>query len=250
MIELRNIQVTFNAGTPLEHRIFHKFCLRIEAGSFVTLIGGNGAGKSTLMNVLSGDLIPEKGHVFIDGKDVTRTTAEQRSAWVSRVFQDPILGSCPSLTLEENLALAFLRGQRRGLSFCVNPERRVVFRSLLASLGIGLEKRLKDPIGSLSGGQRQAVSLLMATLLPAKILLLDEHTAALDPKMAEKILDLTQKVVMDREITVLMITHSMQQALRFGNRTLLLSHGNIERDFSGPARANLSTDALATLFVV
>lgn len=244
MIELKNITVTFGRGTPLEHRVFDNVSLKIENHQFVTVIGGNGAGKSTLMNVISGDILPEKGHIILDDRDVTHWKPERRAALISRVFQDPLLGTYADLSIEENLSLAYSRGQNRGLKLALNAKLREHFREILNSMGIGLENRLKDKMGLLSGGQRQAVSLLMATMIPSKILLLDEHTAALDPKMEELILTLTQKLVSMHQLTALMITHCMQQALNFGNRTLVMHQGKIVEDLTGVSRGQLQGSEL------
>lgn len=248
MIYLKNINVVFNKKTPLANHVLQNISLTIDTGEFVTVIGGNGAGKSTLMNVISGDIIGDSGQIKLDNINVTKKPTQERSRFVSRVFQDPMLGTCSSLTIEENLALSQKRGKARMLSLALNKNIREYFRERLATLNIGLENRLQDPMGSLSGGQRQAVSLLMATMLPSKILLLDEHTAALDPKMAKLILTLTQQLVSQNKLTALMITHSMTHALEFGSRTLLMHHGKIEKDIRGDERKNLSASDLLSLF--
>ncbi len=248
MIELKNIDVTFGMDTPLEHRVFRNLSLKIENQQFVTVIGGNGAGKSTLMNVISGDIRVDKGNIFLDEKDVTNWKPEQRAALISRVFQDPLLGTYADLSIEENLSIAYSRGQKRTLAPALNSSLREYFRECLASIGIGLENRLKDKMGLLSGGQRQAVSLLMATLRPAKILLLDEHTAALDPKMEQLILKLTQRLIDEHKLTALMITHCMQQALDFGTRTLVMHQGKIVRDLVGKERLSLQASELIPFF--
>jgi putative tryptophan/tyrosine transport system ATP-binding protein len=244
MIALKNIHVYFNRRTPLENHALKDCSLSIATGEFVTVIGGNGAGKSTLLNLLAGDVLASQGRVELDGINVSRWGTLRRSCFVSRVFQDPLLGSCASLSIEENLALASQRGQKRGLGLALSTQQRDVFRELLADLKIGLEHRLQDPMGALSGGQRQAVSLVMATLRPSKILLLDEHTAALDPKMAKLILGLTQRLISERQLTALMITHSMIHALEYGDRTLLMREGRIERDLKGCDRQNLKAQDL------
>lgn len=248
MIQLQNIHVTFNRGTPLEIDVLRGLSLKVDAGEFVTIIGSNGAGKSTLMNILAGDILPDRGKIMIDQQDVTRQQTERRATHVARVFQDPLQGSCAQLSIEENLALALSRGSWRDLSFALNKRIRSDLVDRLASLKIGLEKRLRDPMGSLSGGQRQAVSLLMATLRPARVLLLDEHTAALDPKMARVILKLTDTLVKDLNISVFMITHSMTQALEHGTRTILMHHGKIIKDLSGDQRSVLQASDLHAFF--
>lgn len=248
MIELENLHVVFAEGTPLEKHVLRGVNLRIETHEFVSVIGGNGAGKSTLLNAIAGDIPIRHGRVTIDDKDVTAHPTEKRAKDVGRVFQDPMLGTCATLTIEENLALALGRGRFRTFAFALNRTRREHFRMLLADLGLGLENRLKDPMGALSGGQRQAVSLLMTTLRPSKVLLLDEHTAALDPKMAKVILALTDRLVREYRLTAIMITHSMTQALAHGNRTLLLQHGQIVKDLHGPERRELKAQDLLAFF--
>jgi putative ABC transport system ATP-binding protein len=248
MIELRGINVIFNKGTKIENHVLKNIDLKVLDGQFVTIIGGNGAGKSTLMNVLSGDILPSSGRVFIDNIDVTGMSTEARSKVVSRVFQDPMIGTFADLTIEENMSLAYKRGLRRGLAPGINSGLRDHFREALSYIGIGLEDRLKDKVVSLSGGQRQALSLVMATLLGSKILLLDEHTAALDPKIAGTIMELTGKLVHKHNLTVLMITHSMTHALEFGNRTIMLYHGEVVKDMYGEDRTKLSADDLVKYF--
>ncbi len=239
MLKLKNIVKTFYKGSPDEKIIFKDFNLEVKKGEFVTIIGGNGAGKSTLMNMISGTIFPECGKVFIDENDVTSLPEFKRAKFIGRVFQDPLKGSAPNLTIEENLSLAFLRGQRRGFKFGVSKANTEFFKEKLSELNLGLEDRLTTKMGLLSGGQRQAVTLLMAVLSRPKILLLDEHTAALDPKSSAKILDLTEKITQDSEITTLMITHNMQNALNFGSRLLMLNQGKIEMDLNGDERKNL-----------
>lgn len=248
MIELKNISVTFNSDTPLQKRIFESLNLKILPGHFVTVIGGNGAGKSTLMNVISGDVKAKAGSIILDEIDVTYDLPFTRAKLISRVFQDPLLGTFSDLTIEENLSLAYSRGERRGLKPALNSSLRALFRNRLAEIGIGLENRLKDKMGLLSGGQRQAISLIMATLQPSKILLLDEHTAALDPKMERLILELTQRLITEQKLTALMITHCMQQALEFGTRTLVMHQGKIVRDLQNEARLKLEPSELIPYF--
>ncbi|MCK7577839.1 MAG: ATP-binding cassette domain-containing protein [Chromatiales bacterium] len=222
--------------------------LQIPAGQFVTVIGGNGAGKSTLLNALAGEVSIDGGSIAIDGQDVTRWNVARRAQWVARVFQDPLAGTRAELTVEENLALAAARGQRRGLLPAIRDESRIEFRDQLARLGLNLEHRLEDRMSLLSGGQRQAVSLLMATLRPMKILLLDEHTAALDPKTAAFVLNLTRVLFAERRLTALMVTHNLRQALDVGDRTVMLHQGRVVFDIAGPARARLDVpDLLAAV---
>lgn len=248
MIDLQAIQVTFNPGTPLESPALRGIDLQIPEGQFITVIGSNGAGKSTLLNVLSGGIIPQQGRVKIGDQGVTRWSVAKRSSLVSRVFQNPLLGSCADLSVEENLALADQRGKQRGLGGALSKERRGRFRDRLAQLGLGLENRLGDRMGLLSGGQRQAICLLMATLADHKILLLDEHTAALDPKTAEEVLRITQQLVAAQNLTTLMVTHSMAQALAVGDRTIMLHEGRIIWDVAGEARAQFSVSDLLEKF--
>lgn len=248
MIILDDISVTFDQGTPLEHVGLADINLRIKEGEFVTIIGGNGAGKSTLMNLLSGEVSATSGSIRIDNKNVTSLSIERRAKFVSRVFQDPLVGSCPTLTIEENLALALRRGKGRGLGMALNKNTRTHFQTIVADLGLGLENRLQDSMSQLSGGQRQAISLLMATLQPSRILLLDEHTAALDPKMAKKVMTITTDLIRNQGLTALMITHSMSQALEYGTRTLLMCDGRIEKDISGRERQAMTPHDLLQLF--
>ena len=248
MIRIAGLEVTFGRGTVLETRALAAIDLAIADAEFVTVIGSNGAGKSTLLNALTGDATPERGRIEIDGQDVTGWPPSARARLIARVFQDPQAGSCAALTIEENLALAAARGRRRGLGLALHRSLRGELRARLARLGLGLEKRLSDPMGLLSGGQRQAVSLLMATLAPMKILLLDEHTAALDPKTAEFVLELTREIVAEQRLTTLMVTHSMRQALDCGTRTIMLHEGRICLDVAGPARAGLGVAGLVARF--
>jgi putative tryptophan/tyrosine transport system ATP-binding protein len=248
MIQLEAIHVTFNPGTPLQNRALTGLDLTIPIGQFVTVIGSNGAGKSTLLNVLSGDVIGDRGRVLINQQDVTRWPTPQRAKLVARVFQNPLAGSCAQLTVEENLALAMRRGQARGLRPALTKSVRQTFCDRLAQLGLGLEKRLGDRMGLLSGGQRQAIGLLMSTLAEQQILLLDEHTAALDPQTAEYVLQLTQALVTERQLTTLMVTHSMQQALKMGDRTIMLHQGKIILDIAASDRDGLTVTDLLQRF--
>ncbi|MEM7443795.1 MAG: ABC transporter ATP-binding protein [Pseudomonadota bacterium] len=248
MISLSDIHVTFNAGTPLETKAIRGIDLSIPAGQFVAVIGSNGAGKSTLLNVLTGDAPLTRGRVVIDETDVSTWPAPRRAGMVARVFQDPMAGTCEGLSIEENMALAAARGGRRGLGAALTHDRRGTFRERLAELGLGLEDRLGDRMGQLSGGQRQAVSLLMATLADMRILLLDEHTAALDPRIASFVLELTRRFVESFHLTALMVTHSMRQALDYGDRTVMLHEGKIVFDVSGDERSKLDVPHLVELF--
>jgi putative ABC transport system ATP-binding protein len=248
MIELNDIHVFFNQGTQLENHVLKGINLNLTAGEFVTIIGGNGAGKSTLMNILSGDLLPHRGSIKIDNMDVTTWPTQKRAKLVARIFQDPMMGTLSDLTIEENLSIALKRGQQRGLKLSLKPSDKSKFQQALSEVGMGLEKRLKDKVGSLSGGQRQALSLIMSTLQSSKILLLDEHTAALDPKIANTIMEVTNKIIHHHRLTTLMITHSMSQALNYGDRTIMLYHGKIVRDMKGHERKALAPEDLAQFF--
>lgn len=248
MIKLNDIQVIFGKGTPLQKQALNGVSLTVEEGTFVTVIGSNGAGKSTVLGVLAGDVIPTSGQVTIGNQDVTRKGTAARAGLVARVFQDPLAGSCGALSIEENLALAARRGESRGLAPALGPKRREHFRERIAELNLGLENRMRDRMDLLSGGQRQAVSLVMATLAGSEVLLLDEHTAALDPGMAEFIMNLTQKIVSERKLTALMVTHSMRQALDFGHRTIMLHAGEVVLDVSGDSRKTLQVEDLIAMF--
>lgn len=248
MIELRDIYKTFNPRTPLENPVLRGISLTLEPGEFVTVIGSNGAGKSTLLNAIAGEVRVDSGVVLVNGEDVSRLPAYKRGAQVARVFQDPLAGTCAHLTIEENLALAMKRGQGRGLARAVQTRYLARFKEALAGLNLGIEQRLKDRMGLLSGGQRQAVSLLMASLQPSGILLLDEHTAALDPQTAAFVLSLTRQIVAEKGLTTLMVTHSMRQALDIGSRTVMLHQGQVVFDIAGAQRASLDVPDLLALF--
>lgn len=248
MLQAEDLHITFNPGTPIENRALRGLSLTIPTGQFVSVIGSNGAGKSTFLNAISGDLLTDRGNVKIDSIDVTRKHAWQRANLVARVFQDPMAGTCEALTIEENMALAMARGKPRGLGFAIHGSMRELFREKLAILNLGLENRLSDHIGLLSGGQRQAVSLLMASLQPSRILLLDEHTAALDPKTADFVLKLTAKIVSESKLTTMMVTHSMRQALDYGERTVMLHQGQVVLDVEGEKRAGLDVPDLLRMF--
>jgi putative ABC transport system ATP-binding protein len=250
MIRIENLHVTYNRGTTLEKKVLHGLDLTIDQGEFLTVIGGNGAGKSTLLSVLTGDVLPTKGKLFFDGEEVTKYSTLKRAHLVARVFQDPLKGTCGELTVEENLALAYRRGQGRSLSFALNKNLREKLRTELKRLHLGVEKRLKDPISSLSGGQRQAISLIMAVLAPSKILLLDEHTAALDPRTAAFIINLTKEIVGRNHLTTVMVTHSMSQALEVGTRTIMLADGVVVYDVAGEKRSKLTAHDLLSEFEI
>lgn len=248
MLKATDLHLTFNRGTPIETRALQGMTLEIPSGEFVTIIGSNGAGKSTLLNAISGDQLVDSGSIVIDDLDVTRDSVWARAQRVARVFQDPMMGTCEDLTIEENMALAEQRGRRRGLRPAIKRSLRELFRERLETLGLGLENRLTDRIGLLSGGQRQAVSLLMAALQPSRILLLDEHTAALDPRTAGFVLDLTRRIVRENGMTTMMVTHSMRQALDVGDRTVMLHQGRVVLDVAGDERSHMSVADLLHMF--
>ena len=248
MIGVEDLTVTFNPGAAIETKALIEVSLSIPKGEFVTVIGSNGAGKSTLLNALTGDVAIDRGRIVIDDVDLTTWSAPRRAALLARVFQDPMAGTCEEMSIEENLSLAMARGKTRGLSRALNPARRDGFRDHVARLGLGLEDRLTDRMGLLSGGQRQAVSLVMAALRPMKILLLDEHTASLDPKTAAFVLDLTRELVGENHLTTLMVTHSMRQALDVGDRTVMLHQGRVVFDIAGEERKKLDVPDLLHMF--
>ncbi len=248
MIAVEGLHVTFNPGTPLERRAITGIDLTLNEGEFTTVIGSNGAGKSTLLAAIAGDVAPQRGRIRIGTRDVTRQAPARRASRVARVFQDPLAGSCADLTIEENLALAAMRGSRRGLGSALQPGRRKNLRERVAELGLNLENRMSDRMGLLSGGQRQALALVMATLAKAEVLLLDEHTAALDPGMAEFVAELTQRLVTTHGLTTLMVTHSMRQALDLGARTIMLHEGRIVLDITGDKRTSMTVDDLVDMF--
>lgn len=244
MLKLHDISITFNEGTPDEKRALKGIDLELKKGEFVTIIGGNGAGKSTLMNIISGNLNPDIGDVVINDKRVTHLPEYKRAAYIGRVFQDPMAGTAPSMTIEENLAMAYARSHKRGLRPGVTKKRKEMFREYLLTLNLGLEDRLNAKVGFLSGGERQALSLLMATFTEPDILLLDEHTAALDPSRAALITELTADIVNRFKLTTLMVTHNMQQALDLGDRLFMMDAGQIILDVSGEEKKQLTIEGL------
>lgn len=248
MLQLNQIYKIFNEGTPDEKVALNNINLSLKHGDFVTVIGSNGAGKSTLMNIISGVLVPDIGEIQIDGKNVTNTSEYTRSKMIGRVFQDPMAGTAPSMTIEENLAMAYSRNKTRTLRRGVTKKRRDYFREVLASLHLGLEDRLNAKVGLLSGGERQALSLLMATYTEPSILLLDEHTAALDPSRAELITALTREIVDQYKLTTLMVTHNMQQAIDLGNRLIMMDNGQIILEVDEEKKKQLSIESLLQEF--
>ena len=250
MLRVENISKTFNAGTVNEKKALDGLSLTLNEGDFVTVIGGNGAGKSTLLNALAGTWLVDSGKIYIDGIDVTKKPEHKRAAYLGRVFQDPMFGTAATMGIDENLALAARRGKFRGLTQGISKAERESYKELLATLDLGLENRITSKVGLLSGGQRQAVTLLMASLKKPKLLLLDEHTAALDPKTAAKVLETTEKIVNKDNLTTLMITHNMKDAIAHGNRLIMMNSGKIVLDISGEEKKKLTVEDLLEKFSV
>ena len=249
MLKLQNVCKTFYPGTVNEKHALRGIDLHLQAGDFVTILGSNGAGKSTLFNAIAGSFPIDGGTIRLDGKNITSQPDYKRSKFIGRLFQDPLRGTAPNMTIEENLALAYMRASSATSPFSmISKKDREGFRDRLAMLDLGLEDRMAHPVGLLSGGQRQALTLLMATLVTPKLLLLDEHTAALDPATAEKVLDLTKKIVAENEITCLMITHNIPSALALGNKTIMMNNGNIVMELAGEERATMTTEKLLHKF--
>lgn len=248
MLRVENISKTFNPGTITEKSALNDVSLHLLPGDFVTVIGGNGAGKSTLMNSIAGTFIVDTGKIIIDGNDITKWPEHKRAKFIGRVFQDPMMGTAAGMMIEENLAIASRRGKALSFRWSAPKSERENFRVLLKSLNLGLEDRLESKVGLLSGGQRQALTLLMATMANPKLLLLDEHTAALDPRTAEKVLAITDNIISSRKLTTLMITHNMRDALRFGNRLIMMYNGKIIVDVNGDAKKNLEVQDLLEMF--
>ena len=249
MLKIEHISKTFYPGTVNAKTALNDLSLHLDKGDFATIIGSNGAGKSTLFNAIAGAFYVDEGGITLDEEDITFTEEYKRSKVIGRLFQDPIKGTAPGMTIEENMALAYLRASHGTFPFSrITKKDKEFFQEKLSLLNMGLEDRLKQPVGLLSGGQRQALTLLMATMVTPKLLLLDEHTAALDPATADKVLELTKKIVEENKITCLMITHNMQQALDMGNRTLMMANGNIVLDVKGEERTNMSVEDLLNRF--
>lgn len=248
MLEIVNVRKTFLRGTPNEHMALDDVSLSLAAGEFVTLIGSNGAGKSTLFNAIGGAFWVDRGRVLLQGDNITYMPEHKRAAMIGRLFQDPMKGTAPDMTIEENLALAYNRRKKNGLRIGVHRSDVKVFREKLALLDMGLENRIKTKVGLLSGGQRQALSLLMSTIGKPRLLLLDEHTAALDPASAEKIMQITKSIVSQKKLTTMMITHNIQSALKTGTRTIMLDRGKIILDVSGKDREEMTVARLMELF--
>ena len=248
MLDVKNISKTFNAGTVNEKLALDDLTLHLDEGDFVTVIGGNGAGKSTLLNAVAGVWPVDSGSIAVDGADLTKLPEHKRARYIGRVFQDPMMGTAATMQIEENLALAARRGQRRGLGPGITREERESYQEKLKMLGLGLENRLTSKVGLLSGGQRQALTLLMAALKKPKVLLLDEHTAALDPKTAAKVLELSARIVAENRLTTLMITHNMKDAIQYGNRLIMMYEGRIIYDVRGEEKRKLKVSDLLAKF--
>lgn len=248
MLEVRNVFKTFNKGTVNEKVALNDYSITLNQGDFVTVIGGNGAGKSTALNAVAGTFFIDSGTITIDGVDVTKMPEFKRAAYLGRVFQDPMMGTAPDMWIEENMALAYRRGNKRSLKWGISNEERELYRELLKTLGLGLEDRMSTKVGLLSGGQRQALTLLMATMQKPKLLLLDEHTAALDPKTAAIVLELSDKLVYENNLTTMMVTHNMRDALAHGNRLIMMSDGKVVLDVSGEEKKKLTVNDLLNEF--
>ena len=248
MLEIKDVHKTFNPGTINEKKALNGLNLTLNDGDYVTIIGGNGAGKSTMLNMITGVFPVDSGNILIDGEDITNLPEHKRARYFGRVFQDPMTGTAADMQIEENMALAARRGKRRTLGFGIKKAERETYKELLATLDLGLENRLTSKVGLLSGGQRQAITLLMATLQHPKLLLLDEHTAALDPKTAAKVLDISDKIIMENHLTALMVTHNMKDAIVHGNRLIMMHEGRVIYDVSGEAKKNLKVSDLLAKF--
>lgn len=248
MLKVSGISKTFNKGTVNEKCALNGVDLILNEGDFVTIIGGNGAGKSTLLNSICGVFRVDKGSIVIDGVDVTKLPEYKRAKYLGRVFQDPMMGTAADMWIEENMSLAFRRGRLRGLGWAITNKERKLYKEMLSQLGLGLENRLSSKVGLLSGGQRQALTLLMAVMQKPKLLLLDEHTAALDPKTAATVLELSEKFIREENLTAMMITHNMKDAIAYGNRLIMMHEGRIIYDVSGEDKKNLTVDDLLKKF--
>lgn len=248
MLKLENASITFYPGTVNERKALDHVSLHLKKGDFAAVIGSNGAGKSTMLNAISGAYALDSGNVLLDGENVTNQKEHKRARYIGRLFQDPLKGTAPNMTIEENLSLAYSRGSRRGLSLGIKKQDAQMFKEILSQLDLGLEDRLKSKVGLLSGGQRQALTLLMATIVTPKLLLLDEHTAALDPKTANQVMELTNKIIREHNITTLMVTHNIKDALSTGNKTIVMSGGKIVLILEGKEREQMTVPELMKLY--
>ncbi|ADI01945.1 MAG TPA: ATP-binding cassette domain-containing protein [Syntrophothermus lipocalidus] len=248
MLEIRELSKTFAPDKVNKEIALDNLSLTLEEGEFITVIGSNGAGKSTLLNCISGVHLPDAGRIILDGMDITFWPEYKRSRYIGRVFQDPLLGTAFDMTIEENLAMAYAKGKTRGLLPGVRRNETRLFRDKLAELGLGLEDRIRQKVGFLSGGERQALTLLMATIVRPRLLLLDEHTAALDPATAQRVLKLTRDIVLEHQLTTIMVTHNMREALEYGTRTVMMHNGRLILDIAGPERENMTVEKLVSLF--
>ena len=248
MIRLEKVTKRFNQGTPDETEVFSCFDFSVNSGEFVSVIGSNGSGKTTLLNLICGSLFPDSGKIYLNGADITPLPEYKRAKKISRVFQDPKAGTCPHMTILENMALADHKNKRFGLGICVNKKRTAFYRELLSVCGMGLENRMETPVGSLSGGQRQALALVIANMCESELLILDEHTAALDPKSSETIMGLTDRIVREKKITTLMVTHNLNHAMRYGHRLVMFHEGQNVFDRSGEEKEKTSLDEILNIF--
>ncbi|MEE1313049.1 MAG: ABC transporter ATP-binding protein [Lachnospiraceae bacterium] len=250
MLDIKNVHKTFNKGTINEKKALNGLEIHLDPGDFVTIIGGNGAGKSTSLNMIAGVYPIDQGTILLDGKDISDWPEYKRASLIGRVFQDPMMGTAANMSIEENLAMAYRRGKNRGLGWGVGKKERALYKERLKMLDLGLEERTSTKVGLLSGGQRQAITLLMATLQKPSILLLDEHTAALDPKTAKKVLELTEKIIARDNLTAMMVTHNMKDAINIGNRLIMMHEGRIIYDVAGEEKKKLTVDDLLHKFEV
>ena len=248
MLDLNDVSVTFHAGTVNERKALDHVSLHLDRGEFVCVLGTNGAGKSTLLNAVSGTLSADSGTITLDGMDLMRQPEHKRARYIGRLFQDPMKGTAPDMSIVENLGLAYSRGKRMTLSRAIQKKDRQLFHDRLSQLGLGLEDRMNQPVGLLSGGQRQALTLLMATIVTPKLLLLDEHTAALDPNTAAQVMKLTDQIIHENQITTLMITHNLRQALEYGTKTLIMNEGKIVRVLEGEEKKQTSVEELLQMY--
>ena len=248
MLELNNVSVIYGRGTANQRNALDGVSLKADKGDFITVIGSNGAGKSTLLGAIAGSCPVSGGSIILDGEDITRKPEHKRACSIGRLFQNTLAGTAPGMTVEENLGLAYGRGSRRGLGRCISAQDRRLFKERLETLGLGLENRMSSKVGLLSGGQRQALTLLMATIKQPKLLLLDEHTAALDPKTAKNVLTLTQKIIAENHLTAMMVTHNMKDALEYGNRTIMMHEGKIILDIDAETKKRIRVEDLLVMF--